>query len=78
MRLIRNDFELSKEKIRYLIYNMAGLSLSTRVPKLISSRLLCRIESVNEDALLFLYKSTQVNSDIMQKIENAIMNKGLT
>lgn len=75
LELIRNRFKLHELKVKYIIYNMAGLSVTHRVPELIKSRLLCKIDFSNDSALLFSYKNSQINSETMQKISSCINSK---
>lgn len=72
IEFIKSNFELSDKKTRYYIYNMAGISISFRVPKLITSRSLCKIDLSNDSALLFFYKGTQANNETVHRIMNSI------
>jgi hypothetical protein len=73
--LIRDNFEKHEGKIRYILVNMAGYSISNKmnkIPNLLKSRKLCRIKFSNDIALLFFYKNNQKNNEAIQMIDQFI------
>jgi hypothetical protein len=56
-------------KTKYIIRNMAGLSTSRRIPKLIKTRMLCQIGFANDVDFCFCYKNTTKNIKAIEKLK---------
>lgn len=59
-------------KTKYIIRNMAGISTSKRIPKLIKKRMACRIGFTNDVDIYFFYKNTIKNAEAIENLKKCI------
>lgn len=76
-KLIGECCGVYEEAIRYHIFNIAGLSIKNKIPKLVRKRLLCKIRSTNNNGtvggvLLFCFQGTDENLSAVEEIKSKI------
>lgn len=76
-KLIGECCGVYEEASKYYIFNMAGLSIDNKIPKLVRKRLLCKIRSINNNGtvggvVLFCFQGTAKNLAAVEKIKSKI------
>ena len=69
LRLLHEHYEFQEDKVKYTTINMAGISTTKQIPKLIKMRMLCRIGIENDSVLYFCYKNTPETAEVIKKIQ---------
>ncbi|KNY27596.1 hypothetical protein [Pseudobacteroides cellulosolvens] len=72
---IHNNSYEKDVKTKYIIRNMAGLSASKRIPKLIKTRKICKIAFTNNVDFYFCYKNTIKNAEAIENLKMHTYNK---
>lgn len=68
--LLHEQYDFPEGKVKYLIINMAGHSTTKKIPKLIKTRMLCKISIKNGSSYLyFFYKNLPETAETIKKIQ---------
>ncbi len=76
LELVKQDHREGKGKTRYLLQNMAGLSISRGIPNLIKKRMLCMTKFASGFEFYFSYKNTTDNAAAIDAIRQHIPSEG--
>lgn len=72
LRLIRECCDIQGDTVRYAVMNMAGVSTSSRIPKLILSRRLCKISFATGAYFLVCLRDTPQNIETLERIKRKV------
>lgn len=75
LKFVNKYFDEIDVKAKYIIRNMAGYSKSKRIPKLIRTRMICKIGFTNDTEFLYCYKNTSKNVEAIENIKKFILSE---
>lgn len=70
--LLHEHYEFQEGKIKYAIINMAGLTTTKRIPKLLKTCRICKIKLKNDSDMYFYYKYSPKAEETLKKIQKYI------
>lgn len=72
LRLIRECCDVQGDTVKYAVMNMAGVSTSSRIPKMLQSRTLCKISFVTGAYFLVCIRDTAQNTEMLERIRSKV------
>lgn len=72
LRLIRECCDVQGDTVKYAVMNMAGVSTSSRIPKMLQSRTLCKISFVTGAYFLVCIRDTAQNAEMLERIRSKV------
>jgi len=72
IRMIRECCDIHGDTVKYAVLNMAGVSTSSRIPKLVLSRKLCKISFATGAYFLVCLKDTAQNIEMLERIRSKV------
>ena len=72
LRLIRECCDVQGDTVKYAVMNMAGVSTSSRIPKMLQSRTLCKISFATGAYFLVCIRDTAQNIEMLERIRSKV------